>query len=217
MDFIESSIFSGIKDEDYDKLLECFSPVIKSYKSGEEICSFNDDSNFVGIVKNGMVSIVRTDINGVRTVLENICSNEIFGSIFYNSSMLLDEITVVCEKECEIMFIDYCHITKRCANACEHHSLLVQNMLSLIATRASSLGERIEVLSRRTIKEKLMSYFVLCASHSGSESFELPFSYSTLADYLCVDRSAMMRELKNMKNDGIIKTDKRRVELVHTA
>ena len=90
-------------------------------------------------------------------------------------------------------------------------------MLELIATRASTLAERVEVLSRRSIRDKIITYFSLCAIRNSSNIFEIPFSYSTLADYLCIDRSAMMRELKNLKSSGVIKTDKRKVELFHNS
>lgn len=210
-----NTLFFGIEEQDITKLLECLDPLVKSYLTGDTICSFTDNSNFVGIVKNGMANIYRTDINGTRTVLESVSNNEIFGKIFYSNNLLTDEITVICEKDCEIMFIDYFHITKRCANACERHSVLVQNMLEIMSLRASILAERVEVLSRRTIKEKIITYFVLCSNRNASNTFEIPFSYTTLAEYLCIDRSAMMRELKNLKNQGVIKTEKRKVELVN--
>ncbi len=210
----QRTLFSGITIVETEKLLQCFNPIAKTFNVGDKVCSFSDDCDFVGIVKSGMVSVSRTDINGNRTVLESITENEIFGKIFYSSNLLNDEITVICEKDCEIMYIDYHYITKRCENACEHHSLLVQNMLELISVRASTLAERVEVLSRRTIKEKILTYFTLCSNRNSSKKFEIPFSYSTLADYLCIDRSAMMRELKNLKTDGIIKADKRKIELL---
>lgn len=97
--------------------------------------------------------------------------------------------------------------------ACQHHTRLVENMLTLLAQKAIDLSERIDILSRRTTREKLLSYFSrICQSES--QSFVLPLSYSALADYLCVDRSAMMREIKKLKDEGIIKTQKRKITIV---
>lgn len=73
--------------------------------------------------------------------------------------------------------------------------------------------ERLEVLSQRTIREKLQCYFSLLNARYRTSTFTLPFSFSALADYLSVDRSAMMRELKKMKEDGLIQTDRHEITL----
>ena len=91
---------------------------------------------------------------------------------------------------------------------------LLENMFHLIAHKSMVLSERIEVLSRRTIRDKLLRCFSLLSMHQGSRSFELPFSVSALADYICCDRSAMMREMKNMRQSGLIETDGRKITLL---
>ena len=110
---------------------------------------------------------------------------------------------VVCEKDCRVEFVDYSHITKRCSRACDHHSVLVQNLLRLIADKALALGERVEVLSQRSIRDKLLCYFTLQSAKNGGGTFRLPFSLSRLAEYISTDRSAMMRELKKIREEGI--------------
>ena len=114
----------------------------------------------------------------------------------------------------EILFIEYRHIIRRCQNACEHHSQLVHNVLELLTEQNLRLGRRVEVLSRRTIRDKLLCYFAIQSGRIGS-SFTLPFSLSALADYISTDRSAMMRELKKLREEGIVALDGRRVTLIH--
>ena len=112
-----------------------------------------------------------------------------------------------------MLFIDYAHILKRCENACTHHSLLVQNMLRLMADKAQALSMRVDVLSRRSIREKLLCYFRQLADSGGKNTFTLPFSLSTLADYIATDRSAMMRELKRLREEGTVCSDGRKFTL----
>lgn len=214
MGYFDCKLFEGISREDYEELMRCFHPTIRMFQSGEDVYSFGSRGKAVGVVRRGSVSVVRTDVNGVRTLLEHAGQGEIFGDIFYEGCIWKNEITITCDRDCEIMFIDYYHITKRCVNACIHHSMLVQNMLSLVAARASALSEHIEVLSCRSIREKLLAYFTLLSARADSERFELPFSFAALADYLCVDRSAMMRELKKLKDGGLVRTDRRSIELL---
>lgn len=124
-----------------------------------------------------------------------------------------DSLEVVCRTSCDVLFIDYVHILKRCELACTHHSLLVQNMLRLIADKAQALSERVDVLSRRSIREKLLCYFRQLSEKAGGSTVTLPFSLSTLADYIATDRSAMMRELKRLREEGAIRTEGRKITL----
>ena len=96
---------------------------------------------------------------------------------------------------------------------CAHHHQLTQNLLDLISERALNLSRRVEVLSQRTIREKLICYFMQLAAQAKASSFSLPFTMVDLADYLSIDRSAMTRELKRMKEEGLIEMDKRCVRL----
>ena len=150
----------------------------------------------------------------VQTILEYLKTGDVFGSALSALSPDGDSLQVICTKSCKIQFIDYAHLIKRCPNACNFHSLLVSNALQLISRKAIALSEHLEILSQRTTKEKLLCYFEKLAQEQHSNSFTLPFSLSTLADYLSVDRSAMMRELKKLKADGIIKSDRKTFTLV---
>ena len=120
----------------------------------------------------------------------------------------------MCRTPCDVLFIDYPHILQRCEKACTHHSLLVQNMLQLMADKARALSERIDVLSRRSIREKLLCCFRQMAGRAGGNSFTLPFSLSVLADYIATDRSAMMRELKRLREEQVIRSEGRRFTLL---
>ena len=124
-----------------------------------------------------------------------------------------DSLEVVSRTGCDVLFIDYCHLLKRCERACTHHSLLVQNMLGLLVEKAQKLSQRVDVLSRRTIREKLLCYFRQLSEKAGSNTIVLPFSLSTLADYIATDRSAMMRELKRLREEGVIRSEGRKITL----
>lgn len=167
----------------------------------------------MGILKSGALSIERIELDGGRTLLESLAPGGIFGEVLAFSSLARESMLVVARAPSEIVFIDYAHIIKRCEKACDHHSLLVRNILRLVADKTVRLSERIEVLSCRTIREKLLCYFSLSAAHAGGRAFLLPFSFSELADYICADRSAMMRELSRMRDAGLVQTEGRRIAL----
>lgn len=209
------SLFTGITPDEYKRMMSCFHAVEKSFSADETICFFSDHPDRIGCLLEGEAAIIRTHLDGRQTILEYLKEGDVFGSALSALSPDCDSLQVVCIKNCKIQFIDYAHLIKRCPNACSFHSLLVSNALQLISRKAIALSEHLEILSQRTTREKLLCYFEKLAQEQHSDSFTLPFSLTTLADYLSVDRSAMMRELKKLKAEGIVKSDRKTFTLIH--
>ncbi len=139
--------------------------------------------------------MIRIDVYGVRTILETMESGEMFGEALAFSGLSEDSITVVCNKAASILFFEYSHILHPCGNSCAHHTALLENVFRLMSRKSMALSERIEVLSRRTIRQAPV-LFLPSVYARRFNTFDLPFSISALADYICSDRSAMMREMK---------------------
>ena len=210
----KSPLFQDIGYEEYCRILDCFQAVQRSFRTDDLIYDFSSkESNAVGIIERGEASVIRIDKDGVSTVLEELSVGGVFGRTLAYAGSVRDSMEVVCRTPCDVLFIDYPHIFKRCEKACTHHSLLVQNMLRLMADKAQALSLRVDVLSRRSIREKLLCYFRQLSEQEGKQTFTLPFSLSTLADYIATDRSAMMRELKRLKEEGVIRSDGRKITL----
>ena len=209
-----SPLFRNISYEDYRRMLTCFQAVQKAYLPEEQIYDFSSRTDAIGIVERGSVSLIRIDEAGVATVLEEMGPGGVFGRHLAFAGSGADSLEVVARSACDILFIDYPHMFKRCENACAYHSTLVYNMLGLLSDKAQSLSERVDVLSRRSIREKLLCYFRQQTEKSGEAVFTLPFSLSVLADYIATDRSAMMRELRRLKEQGVIRADGRRIRLL---
>lgn len=211
----QSPLFQGIQHEEYLRMLTCFQAVQKSFRPEDLIYDFSERKNdSVGIIERGTAQLIRIDEDGVSTVMEELGAGGVFGKTLAFAGSGRDSLEVVCRTQCDVLFIDYPHILKRCENACLHHSMLVQNMLRLISGKAQGLSERVDVLSRRSIREKLLCYFRQLSEKEEGNSFTLPFSLSTLADYIATDRSAMMRELKRLKEEEIIRSDGRKFTLL---
>lgn len=209
-----SPLFRNITYEEYLRMLTCFQAVQRSYAAEELIYDFSDPArNAIGIVERGSAALIRIDEAGVATVLEEMGSGGVFGrDLAFGGSG--DSLEVVARTSCDVTFIDYPHLLKRCENACTHHSILVQNMLELLSEKAQALSQRVDVLSRRSIRDKLLCCFRQMAEKNGGEEFTLPFSFSVLADYIATDRSAMMRELRHLKEQGIVRSDGRKIVLL---
>ena len=159
--------------------------------------------------------MVRYDINGVRTIIESLEEQSIFGAFFTFTISKRSSLEIVSETDCEVMFVRRSEITKRCENACPCHSKVVENLLELMSEKTINLSERIEVLSQRSIGDKLISCLELIEDKTPEgRTPQIPFSTTALSDYLCVNRSALQREITKLKNAGVLTISKRKFRLL---
>ena len=212
MDYTRFDIFRDISNSEVEAMILCFRMRRARFAPGETIRVYGG-SRDVGVVVRGAAELVRFDSGGNRTILERMETGGIFGELLAFSAELGDSLEVIAAGECEVLFMDYAHIMKRCEKACRHHSLLVENLFRLMAEQARRLSRRVEVLSQRSIRDKLLCYFHILRLESGGDAVTLPFSLSTLADYISTDRSAMMRELRKLRNEGLVQVEGRQIAL----
>lgn len=213
MEIGASPLFRGISEESQQAMRTCFDMREVSFRADEVVYDFGAGRNMVGVLAEGAAVIERIDQQGNRTILERLESGGVFGEMLMFENVAGDSITVIAEEPCRVWFMQDEHMTRRCEKACAHHSRLVENMFHIMTEKAAALSERVEVLSRRSIREKLLCYFGLLAGQRQKPSFQLPFSLSALADYISADRSAMMRELKKMKDERLVEVAGRQVTL----
>ena len=134
----ESPLFQSISYESYLAMYDCFRAVNRTFRPYEVMYDYSSgsvsaDSDSVGIIERGTASLIRIDENGVATVLEELGPGGVFGKALAFAGSSQDVLEVVCRTSCEVVYIHYSQILKRCENACLHHSVLVQNMLRLIS------------------------------------------------------------------------------------
>ena len=212
MNTTKHNLFHGIKESEQSEMLKCFNSYTRSYSAGEVICFFDEPDAGIGIVEEGEACIIHSLSNGSQTILEHLKPGDLFGQMFYYHANRKN-ITLEASKKCTIRYIDYQHIVKRCIKSCQHHSQLVSNILMMVSDKTKDICEHLEAVSQRSIRDKLMTYFETLSSKNNSNTFTIPFTMSSLADYLSIDRSAMSRELGKMKDEGLIYIEKREVTI----
>ncbi|MBR2743852.1 MAG: Crp/Fnr family transcriptional regulator [Clostridia bacterium] len=185
---------------------KCANVQKKFFKKNQIITTYIQKRNQVCIILRGEADLVRYDFNGAKTIIEHYTENDIFGEIFYTVSVN-NELSVEAKKNCEILIFSYDSVYNKCKENCEFHSTLMENFSKIAVEKVKSINTRIEILTKRTIREKLLGYFNMLSTRSLSRTFKVPFSLTDLADYLSVDRSAMMREIKYLKEEGIIEKE----------
>ena len=208
----QTPVFDGISVEECRRIYDCFGVQERCFKPEELIYDFDTGRHTIGVLATGSAIVERMDRRGDRTILEHLEPGGVFGEMLMFQNVLGDSVCVSCEKTCCVWFFPEEKLERRCEKNCGHHNRMIENMFRLIVDKATALSERVEVLSRRSIREKLLCYFSLQQAKCGG-SFTLPFSLSALADYISTDRSAMMRELKKLRQSGRVRIEGRKVTI----
>ena len=207
-----NNLFEGITLSDFEKTIPCLSPIQKKFNKNEIILHAGDRVNNIYIMLSGSVKIVKYDIDGKENILTELSVSEIFGEVFACANIVNSFVTAVSLTESEVLFLDYKKIITSCSSACLSHSKLIANMLKLLANKNMMLHQKIELVSKRTTRERLLLYFDM---HRAIEKkITIPHSRENLAAYLCVDRSAMSNEISKMQKEGIIKYNKNQFEIL---
>ncbi len=196
-------IFDRISPESLENMMHCFRAAKKTFSPDESILHYTDSSEAIGVILSGEAHLVKYDCDGYKNIIEHLSTNSVFGSLLLRP-FAKEAFEVIALSECSVLFFDYAHLVKRCEKACSHHSILTSNMLQILSSQSQYLHMRIDVLSQRTTRGKLLSYFQVLSRQQQSSCITLPFPLYSLADYLFIDRSAMFREMKKMKEEGLI-------------
>ncbi len=186
----------------------------KHFRKGETITTYIQKRNQVCILASGQAELIRYDFNGNKTIVEHFSKNDIFGEVFYVITTN-NELFVVAKQNCDVLFFIYDNIKQMCKPNCKFHQVINENLSTFIMHKVISLNSRIELLTKRSIRDKLIGYFTILSTRTFCKSFTLPFSLTDLADYLSIDRSAMMRELKSLKDDGFIEKNGNTITLLY--
>ena len=214
MKYSNCFLFDGLNELQIKNLLLSLNAKEIKYASGEEICSYNKTPNVFGIIINGKAHVKKLDVDGNFFILETLTKNNVFSDALSYLATDLNYISVYALETTTVLFLDSSVIFNREQVANEQRLTFINNLLLYIIEKSKTLAKRIEILSNKSIKDKLLSYFSLLAKNNNSNTFTVPMSYTNLAQYLCVDRSAMMREIKKLNDDGFIKSTKREVTII---
>ena len=198
------SLFKGIEKAEINGMLGCLNARVVRLERGEPVFLEGEPAKHVGIVLQGSVQVVRDDYYGNRSVLALVEPGKLFAEVFACADVEFLPVSAIAMRDSEVMLLDCKRILTVCSNACRFHTQLVNNLLRVVAENNLRLSQKIEFMSRRTTREKLMTYLLAQAKQAGSSEFIIPYDRQALADYLGVERSAMSAEISKLRKAGYI-------------
>lgn len=207
-------LFSGINKSEIAPMLKCLGSYKKKYDKGTYVFMAEDEIQNIGIVISGTIHMIKEDIWGNKSIIAAMTDGQLFGETFVCSNSLTATVSFITSTDCEVLFIPFHRVIKTCSNSCKHHHKLIENMMIRIAEKNLMLIEKIDVTSKKSLREKILTYLSSQAQKKDQNRFSIPMGRIELADYLGVNRSALTRELSKMKEDGLIDYDKNTFYLI---
>ena len=210
----QTKLFSGVGDDEISSMLSCLGASLRVYKKGEFVLRQGERLSDIMVLVEGNLHIQSDDYWGNRSILGEICAGEMFGEAYAapESGALLNDVAAVTDSA--VVCFDVKRILTSCSSACRFHTIVVQNLFFAISEKNRKLVQKLGVLSKRSTREKLISYLSEQSKKQNSASFSIPFNRQQLANLLSVDRSAMSNELCKMRDEGLIRFEKNRFVLL---
>lgn len=204
-------LFFKINENELEEFLKELEVDYITFKKDSIALSTLKTSQFIGYIISGKIEIIREDYDGNRTVLEDIEENETFGS--HLSSLMNKENKIIAKEETKVILIDYNRIINYQGKKKAEYTQLLKNLFQITTEKMEEKNERIQILTEKTIRNKLLTYLETQSKKNRSKNIYLPFSFIDLASYLSVDRSALSREMGYLKKEGFIEVKGRRITL----
>lgn len=207
-------LFDNIDINDIPQLLSCLNASVKEFKKNSVILAEGDAPKYICAVLKGSIIISHNDYSGNRSIISTLTPPHIFSEAFTCASSSALPVSVTAAESSAILFISGEKLLSPCGSSCASHRTLISDLITILARKNILLNQKLEVLSKRTTKEKIMAYLLSESKKHESKIFTIPYDRQALADYLGVERSAMSAEISKLKKAGIIETNKSQFKLL---
>lgn len=205
--------FEGLTKLQIGKLLVLLGVHRYKYTKGEEIIPTIKNDNIIGIVLSGSAQIMNIEYNGNEMVQENLGKDSVFGTTI--SATNSESCQIIAKEDTEVLIIDYSRLMRPENLTHNYFNIFLSNLYDIMSNKFRETNERVKVLEKKQIHDKLLEFFEIEHKKTRSKNIYLNFAFKDLADYLAIDRSAMFRELKHLKDDKLIEVDGRKIKILY--
>lgn len=197
-------LFSGIDMGDIPHMLTCINATERKFERGAFIFLEGEELQRIGVIIGGSVQMIKEDIWGEKMILETLTVGDIFGESFVCGDSLSATVSFQAVSNCQVLFLPFRRLMTTCGMACQFHQKLIENMAVMLAMKNIRMMRKMEILSKKTMRERILVWLYQQMPPEGEPCVTTDMGRRELAEYLCVDRSALSRELSNMAKDGLL-------------
>lgn len=200
---IDSGILDGIGRSEYLRAFEELNVIGQNMRENEVIFGEGDEINKICIIDRGSVRSEKAYPNGELHIMQIYEEGSMFAIDAAVSKKKTAPVDYVCNEDCTIVFIALGNI----ANSGFSRQIYEVLMQQLASDNIKKM-HKIEILAEKGLRKRVMMYLEILRSKAGSDTVSVRMSREQLAQYLCVNRSALSNELNKMKREGIIDFEK---------
>lgn len=210
---LNASIFQGVSKEDFPLMLETLDSQLKNYHQDQVIIKTGSPVKRAGLLLEGAVNVYREGFWNEPFLVDQITPGELFAISFASMKDGYANVTCITKAHSVILWFNLYEIFQMDDNRA-YHTILVQNLMQILAQQTMATNEKLNHITQKSTRLKLMSYLSSEAARQNSATFDIPFDRQGLADYLGVERSAMSNELSKLKKDGYLIATKNHFQLI---
>ncbi len=203
-----SMLFKDISDDEKAAILGCLTYQIKEFRQGHVIALEGNEIRYFGLILEGSIDMIKEDVWGNRTLITRMSEGELFGETFACGIEQQSVVTFTAVGNVTVMMLPFMQVIHTCSNSCSFHEKLIRNLVHTIAMKNKSLMQKVEIITKKNLREKILAYLSIQAQMQNTRYFQIPLKRGELAQYLCADRSALTRELTQMREEHIIDFDR---------
>ena len=208
-----SPLFEGMSEQEILAILGCVQAGVREVPKGGYVFMAGECTADMGLVLSGAILVVQEDLWGRRSIISKCAPGDFFGEPYAAKPGAVLSVSASAAEDSRVLMLNVRRLLSSCTSACVHHQKLIRNLVSVLADKVLILSDKVTHTSRRSTREKLLSYLSSQAQRCGSTSFDIPYDRQQLADFLCVDRAAMSAELGRLTKEGILSTKRKHFEL----
>lgn len=204
----KTPLFASLSLEELPHMLDCLNARKRHYQAKEYILHEEDKVEDVGVILSGTVQVINEDALGNRSITVKLGPGELFGEVIASSKTPVSPVSVMADTDCEILQLRFGKIVTPCVRVCSFHTRVIENMMNVLAQRNLFMNRKLSILSQRSTRDKLLAYLGWQSQERKTTEFDIPYNRDELADFLCVNRSALSREISRMIDEDLISSER---------
>lgn len=205
--FQECNLFQNIPEEAYIGALKYLRARKRNFKKGEFILHIGDEFHHAGLVMKGKVECSFQDSDFNKYNMNHFSEGDLFGSAMACAEISTSPMQISALSDCVILFFDY-KILYDHKIKYEYQIQIAVNLIRIFSKQNFFLNKKVRILSQKEIRNKILTY-LRNLQPDENDIRKIPFSKTALAEFLCVNRTALSRELSRMSKEGLLKMNGR--------
>ena len=197
----ENRLFKGLTEEQTDRALQILKAEFREYRKGEFLHHAGQPMSRFSLVLYGAVRVCTDDIEGNRMIMADVPPGVTFGESLCFLKIPEPMVYACAAEDTGVLWLS----PEACfSDRADAELELQRRFTALLAERALAMNDRIQILSKLTLRKKLVAFFTNASRKAGSRTFSVSMNRDDMADYIGTNRSALSRELAEMKREGIL-------------